>query len=368
MRERKQLDVVTLDGAKDGAFRATISSLNVVDQDNDVTVPGAFKDGQRVRIARWGHNWSDLPVGKGVIHADDQRAWVDGQFLLESQHGKDTYLTVKDQEDLQEWSYGYDVLDSELGQFEGKDVRFLKSLDVIEVSPVMLGAGIGTRTESIKGTKKAIGAHHTETSDAAWDGPANEARLEPGAANLRKAHAWQDPDADPETKTAYKFIHHMVVAGGTPGAANVKACISSVGILNGGRGGADIPEADRQGVWAHVAAHLRDADLEPPELRKSALRYADHAAVLLAETVAFSSRTRDLKALRGKDGRVLSAANRARLAAQLEAIREAAVDLEELLRATERTTASEEEPKGDMAALRLLQLRDQARALGLINI
>lgn len=149
MRERKQLQV-SLDPQKDGAFTATFATLNVVDSDKDVTVPGAFKDGQAVRIARWGHNWSELPVGKGIIHADDAKATVVGQFFLDTTHGKDTYLTVKQLADLQEWSYGYDVLDSEAGQFEGQDVRFLKSLDVIEVSPVMLGAGIGTRTESIK--------------------------------------------------------------------------------------------------------------------------------------------------------------------------------------------------------------------------
>ena len=50
------------------------------------------------------------------------------------------------------------------------------------------------------------------------------------------------------------------------GPANVKACISGIGILNGGRGGADIPAADREGVYRHLAMHLRDAGREPPEL------------------------------------------------------------------------------------------------------
>ena len=35
-----------------GAFRATIATLNVIDKDGDVTVPGAFRKGQEVRIAQ----------------------------------------------------------------------------------------------------------------------------------------------------------------------------------------------------------------------------------------------------------------------------------------------------------------------------
>lgn len=119
----------------------------------------------------------------------------------------------------------------------------------------------------------AIGVHHTDTSEGSWDGPANEARLrlDESEAYYRRAFAWQDPDGDPETKAAYKFIHHEVDADGSIGAANLRACQTGIGVLNGGRGGANIPDADRQGVYNHLAAHLRDADVEPPDLREVAL-------------------------------------------------------------------------------------------------
>jgi len=140
------------DGAA-GEFRATFSTLNVMDHDRDVTLPGAFKDGQAVRIAYWGHRWHDLPVGKGVIHSDEEKAWVDGAFFLDTEAGSETYKTVKNLGELQEWSYGFDILKESFGQFEGQDVRFLEGLDVHEVSPVFLGAGIGTETTAIKGAK-----------------------------------------------------------------------------------------------------------------------------------------------------------------------------------------------------------------------
>lgn len=133
-----------------GEFTAVFSTLNVVDHDGDVTRPGAFQDGQAVRIAYWGHRWNDLPVGKGVIHSDEERAWVDGRFFMDTEAGLETYKTVKNLGGLQEWSYGFDIEDSEPGKLEDEEVRFLNALIVHEVSPVLLGAGMGTHTVDIK--------------------------------------------------------------------------------------------------------------------------------------------------------------------------------------------------------------------------
>jgi HK97 family phage prohead protease len=116
-----------------------------------------------------------------------------------------------------------------------------------------------------------IGIHHTVTSEEPWDGPAAKANLKNDAeeAYYRKAFAWEDPEGDPKTKAAYKFIHHEVSADGTVGAANVKGCQSGIGVLNGAMGGADIPDGDRQGVYNHMAAHLKDAEYEPAELNSA---------------------------------------------------------------------------------------------------
>jgi len=121
-----------------------------------------------------------------------------------------------------------------------------------------------------------IPPHSTETSTRPWDGPANEARLRSGEDEdyYRRAYAWQDPDGDPTTKAAYRFIHHFVGGDGEPGAASTRACIAGIAILNGARGGTTIPQADRRGVWRHLARHLEDADLEPPALRALAAALA----------------------------------------------------------------------------------------------
>jgi Escherichia/Staphylococcus phage prohead protease len=114
-----------------------------------------------------------------------------------------------------------------------------------------------------------IRSHSTSISESSWNGTRAETNLgDAGASALRRAHAWADPEGDPDEKGTYKFIHHQVSSDGKVGPANVRAAISGIGVLNGGRGGANVPERDRKGIYAHLARHLRDAGHEPPELKK----------------------------------------------------------------------------------------------------
>ena len=115
----------------------------------------------------------------------------------------------------------------------------------------------------------AVPRHRTDTSDEPWDGPATEARVRIGEdeSYYGRIYAWRDPDGDPATKSAWRFIHHEVDASGDPGPANVIACRTGIAVLNGARGGTTIPRSDYLGVWQHLAAHLEDAGIEPPALR-----------------------------------------------------------------------------------------------------
>jgi hypothetical protein len=148
------MDTKTLHGLKvssKGEIEAVFATLGVVDHDGDVTKPGAFGK-QNVRISAYNHgSWSGaLPVGKGTISEVGNEAILNGKFFMSTTHGRDTFETVKESGDLMEWSYGYDILAASPGQQDGRDVQFLEELNVIEVSPVILGAGIDTRTLSAK--------------------------------------------------------------------------------------------------------------------------------------------------------------------------------------------------------------------------
>jgi HK97 family phage prohead protease len=99
------------------------------------------------------HKW-DQPIGKGVIEEKNDSAVFKGSFFMDTEAGKEAYNLVKSMGDLQQWSFGFRVNDSEVGKVQKDDsetqARFLKDLTVYEVSPVLVGANQETYTLAIK--------------------------------------------------------------------------------------------------------------------------------------------------------------------------------------------------------------------------
>lgn len=314
-----------------GSLTALFAPFLRVDLDGDVVLPGAFGN-QKAIISAYGHaSWSGgmdgLPVGKGRIYDGKQGGIFDGNFFLDMINGEQTYKAVKNVGELQEYSYALPEIDSEMrmignlrqdfpeldaqGHEDDEIVRVLKKIRVPEVSPVLMGASIGTSTLGIKtALKRAFGSHSTGTDDRAWDAGANEKRVKKDQARsyYAKIYAYYDPDGEVGNKSTYKFIHHFIGSGGEPGVASTRACSNGIAILNGGRGGTNIPDADRQGVWRHLAKHLRDADMEPPELRSldadgKRMPLRDHIEVLLADAAEVIERLEEVSEQRAEEDR-----------------------------------------------------------------
>jgi hypothetical protein len=244
----------------------------VIDKDGDVTPAGAFEDGATVPISAYGHSsWEGVPpIGVGTIRSTAKEAILDGRFFMDQTAGRDTFIAVKElaERGLGEWSYGYDPVEFHFGEHDGTKVRFLDKLKVHEVSPVLVGAGVNTRTRSAKdgddrGTPwKAIRPHTDLLTDRVWDAMAVVDALEGATiAELRSVFAYCG--GDPESKQSYLFPHHH----GPGGPANVRAVMFGIAELNSKS--CMLPEADRLGVYEHLAGHLADADREPPPLRKA---------------------------------------------------------------------------------------------------
>ena len=174
MTDIKAFNRVEIKDEERGEVVAVFSTLNVIDSDQDVTTKGAFEDGAKVRISAYGHtSWEGrLPVGKGSIRELKNEALLEGRFFLDTADGADTFRVVKElgADGLQEWSYGFDPVEYKFGEFEDQQVRFLTKLKVHEVSPVLLGAGVGTRLVSAKSGMKL------------------EAQLESAVADLEALH------------------------------------------------------------------------------------------------------------------------------------------------------------------------------------
>lgn len=153
MITKKALGQVTVKDADQGLVEAVFSTFNVIDADQDVTLPGAFDDGAEWMISAYGHkSWDgELPVGKGVVRVSDTEARMEGQFFMDTVGGLETFKVVKAMGSLQEWSYSCQPDKYSYGEFEGKQVRFLEHImPGGEVSPVIKGAGVGTRTLAVK--------------------------------------------------------------------------------------------------------------------------------------------------------------------------------------------------------------------------
>lgn len=151
----KSVTIEKMDEA--GTGRARIAQLSLVDSDGDTYAPGAFTWGQGG--GQWcsilpAHNRRAMPLGKAWVFEENDWAVADFFLNLNTQDGRDWHETLKFDlakgSPVQEWSYGYDVLDADQQQREGRPVQVLKKLKVDEISPVVRGAGVGTGTMSIK--------------------------------------------------------------------------------------------------------------------------------------------------------------------------------------------------------------------------
>jgi hypothetical protein len=114
----------------------------------------------------------------------------------------------------------------------------------------------------------AVGVHHTETDLQAWDTSIQVHRIHKTGAPgyFRQIFAAQNPHADLTVKQSFAFPHHAIGPDGEPGAASVRACAEGLHVLERWGSGM-VPAEDLQGIYAHLAAHLKDAQREPPELR-----------------------------------------------------------------------------------------------------
>ena len=136
-------------------LEAVFSLFDKVDSDNDITVSGALKsgyEGNKVPLV-WNHDWSKV-IGRGVIESDNEKAVFKGYFL-NTESGKEAYETVKQMRDMQQFSYGFQVLDSETStatDSKGDEipVRVLKDVKVWEVSPVLVGSQQNSFVQALK--------------------------------------------------------------------------------------------------------------------------------------------------------------------------------------------------------------------------
>ncbi len=103
-------------------------------------------------------------------------------------------------------------------------------------------------------------AYPKEDEDAAWDGPAQVKAAD--VVTLKLICTWFDSEK-PDIKGSYKLPHHL--------AENKhvvwKGVSAAMAALLGARGGVDVPDGDRKGIYNHLAKHYKQFDKDVPEFK-----------------------------------------------------------------------------------------------------
>lgn len=153
----------------EGKVRAVVATFDVVDHDGEVIPSGAIPDGMKVTGSAYNHDTvmgqmlgtgvpDAPPVSKGIIRVEDNKAVAYLDYFMETQRGREAFLTVKAMGSDQAWSFAYrkEQVDAPSKDWRAKGARVMLTklgplLDgAMEASPVKMPGGKGTQTLSAK--------------------------------------------------------------------------------------------------------------------------------------------------------------------------------------------------------------------------
>ncbi|MGI8518638.1 MAG: hypothetical protein ACR2ME_09940 [Acidimicrobiia bacterium] len=154
--ENKRLAAEVKSTDPKGIVEATVATLGVIDHDGDIVEPGALGGRQRAPLSAYNHSSSaavTLPLGVAEVTESGSKWLATTRYFLETLAGREAFATVKALHEAglpSEYSWGYEVLKSEPDSVDGRRIRRLKKIRLIEVSPVLRGASVGTGSTGVK--------------------------------------------------------------------------------------------------------------------------------------------------------------------------------------------------------------------------
>jgi HK97 family phage prohead protease len=226
------------------------------------------------------HDVSD-PIGHTVELKRTDGGLRAKMKLGRKSRAKAVWMDVED-EILRTLSIGFDPVHKSI-EPDGDDGWVLNEIEELyEFAIIPLPSNTGATIDALKGfgielpeptwhSVKAVVPFASmtkapEETPWRWDPAAQNAILgeDEDWARYRKAHAWYDA-GNAEAKGAYKLPHHKLIGGEMQTVW--RGVATAMAALLGARGGADLPESDRRGVYGHLGKHYDEFEKEPPEFK-----------------------------------------------------------------------------------------------------
>lgn len=187
-------DVTVGDEAK-GEVVAHFATMDEVDNDRQVFPLGSIPDGMKTTVSSYSHDTvigqmlntgvpDQAPVGKGVIRVEGKKAIAYLNYFMETQRGREAFLTVKAMGADQAWSFSYrQELAPANAEWKAKGakemiVRVGPLLDgAMEISPVKQPGGKSTGTVEVKQAAPPVAEVVAPVIPAAVADPVLEGRV-----------------------------------------------------------------------------------------------------------------------------------------------------------------------------------------------
>ena len=277
-----------------------VLSTENVDRDGDVIrADGWILDNYlKNPVVLFAHKYDELPVARAEkVWVEDGKLKATARFATEKENSlaenvyqlyKNGYMNAVSvgfiPVEYEEKEEGYEFTKQELLEFSCVPVPAnpealislaVKGMKREKETPTIDGTAIKNgeilyhkeeeKTKEVKGVITYGQAHPDGTpkasEDEPWDGAAEVRNAE--VDDLKIMCAWVDSE-NSDLKGAYKLPHHK--ASGQH-AVVWRGVAAAMAALFGARGGVDIPENDRRGVYNHLARHYEEFEREVPEFR-----------------------------------------------------------------------------------------------------
>jgi len=152
VRSYKNLDTKT--ATSEGVVEAIVSVFGNVDSYAEIVDRGAFNESLQKKLPKgvWSHDWQQ-PIAKTLEAYETEKGLYIKFQLIKGVQKADEALLLMQAGAIDEFSIGYEVMEDYIGS---DGFRHLKRLRLYEYSPVLVGANSETELISVKGLEKEI--------------------------------------------------------------------------------------------------------------------------------------------------------------------------------------------------------------------